>query len=311
MKTDTKLYSLKDAVREVKSGSHITLGGFAHSLAPLAFVREMIRQDISDLEVTAMGEAWAVDMLSGAKALKKVRMSNFMFEGWGRCRNFSRAVEEGEIEVEDYSHFGITNRMFAGSMGIPFIPVKTMSGSDIYHERSFEKNNKFVDYTCPFTEEKVLLVPKVEPDVAIIHASRADVNGNVQLYGISSTLEVAAKSAKKVIVTVEEIVEEEIIRKQPELTILPSFLVDAVIHLPYGAHPAGMYKYYDYDSDHINLYIESTRTNEKFKEYMEEYIKGTENEIEYLEKIGLKQLLSLKADPYYGYSLHNRGEVLQ
>jgi glutaconate CoA-transferase subunit A len=179
-----KIMQLSEAISLVKSGAHMSFGGFAHSLAPLAFVREMIRQNIKDLEITAMGEAWAVDMLAGVGALKKVRMSNFMFEGWGRCRNFSREVEEGRLEVEDYSHFGITNRFFAASIGLPFMPTKVMNGTDIYHQRSFDGEKKFMDYECPFSGEKLLLVPQVQPDFAIIHASRSDKNGNVQLFGL-------------------------------------------------------------------------------------------------------------------------------
>jgi len=256
-----------------------------------------------------MGEAWAVDMLAGAGALKRVRFSNFMFEGWGRCRNFSREVEEGRLEVEDYSHFGITNRFFAASIGIPFIPTKVMSGTDIYHQRSFEGEHKFADYECPFSGEKVLLVPQVQPDFAIIHASRADKNGNIQLFGISSTTELIAKAAKRVIVTVEEIVEEEILRMDPSKTIIPGFLVDAVVHIPYGAHPAGMFKYYDFDTHHINMYIDASRSADTFAEYLNEYVFGTANELEYLEKIGISRLLELRADPYFGYSLKSRGEM--
>jgi acyl CoA:acetate/3-ketoacid CoA transferase alpha subunit len=276
-------------------------------MVPISFAREMIRQGIKDIEITAMGEAWIVDILCGAGAISRVRMSNFMFEGWGRCRNFSRAVENGEIQVEDYSHYGITTRFFAGSIGLPFMPTKVMNGTDIYSIRTFEGERKFADYTCPFTGEKLLLVPSVTPDVAVIHASRADRSGNVQLFGISSTTEVIAKAAKKVIVTVEEIVEDDVIRKDPSKTIIPGFYVSAVVHAPYGAHPAGMYQYYDYDKEHIETYIQFSKTAESFKAYLDEYVYGTKDELEYLAKIGLRRLLDLKADPYFGYSLKSRG----
>jgi glutaconate CoA-transferase subunit A len=302
-----KVIPLHEAVSLVRNGAHMCFSGFAHSLAPMAFVREMIRQKVSELEITAMGEAWVVDMLSGAGALRAVRFSNFMFEGWGRCRNFSREVEEGRLSVEDYSHFGITNRFFASSIGLPFMPTKVIMGTDIYRIRSIEGEKKFHDFEDPFTGEKVLLVPSVRPDFAIIHASRADLNGNTQLIGISPNAELIAKASEKVIVTVEEIVEEDVIRRDPSHTILPSFLVDAVVRAPYGAHPAGMYRYYDYDPEHIDLYVEASRSPESFVAYLDEYVHGVQDETEYLQKIGLPRLLELRADPYFGYSLKVRG----
>jgi glutaconate CoA-transferase, subunit A len=302
-----KVIPLDEAASLVRNGSHMCFSGFAHSLAPMAFVREMIRQEVSELEITAMGEAWVVDVLSGAGALRTVRFSNFMFEGWGRCRNFSREVEEGRLRVEDYSHFGITNRFFASSVGLPFMPTKVIMGTDIYRIRSIEGEEKFYDFEDPFTGEKVLLVPSVRPDFAVIHASRADRNGNTQLIGISPNAELIAKASEKVIVTVEDIVEEDVIRRDPSHTILPSFLVDAVVHAPYGAHPAGMYRYYDYDPEHIDLYVEASRSPESFSTYLDEYVLGLQDETEYLRKIGLTRLLELRADPYFGYSLKVRG----
>src|SRR5699024_246002 len=132
---------------------------------------------------------------------------------------------------------------------------------------------KYRNYECPFTGEKVLLASAIEPDFAIIHAARADIKGNVQLFGISSSSETIAKAAKKVIVTVEEIVDEDVIRQSPEHTLLPGFLVDAVAHVPYGSHPAGMYQYYDYDQDHIDEYIQASRNGEELEDYLNKYIK--------------------------------------
>ena len=189
------------------------------------------------------------------------------------------------------------------------MPTKVMNGTDIYHKRSFDGDKKMIDFECPFTGEKLLLVPQTQPDIAVIHVSRADINGNAQLYGISSTIELIARAAKRVIVTAEEIVDEEVIRKDPSKTIIPGFLVDVVVHAPYGAHPAGMYRYYDYDIKHIDEYVNASRTKESMASYFNEYIYGTKNELDYLKKIGIERLLELRADPYFGYSLKNRGEI--
>ncbi len=301
-----KVRSLRAAVETITDGQHLTFSGFAHSLAPLAFVRELIRQQKRDLEITAMGEAWAVDLLAGAGALRRVRMSNFMFEGYGRCYNFARSVERGQLEVEDYSHFGMASRFAAGALGIPYIPTRVMRGTDIESVSSFERQ-KMQPAKCPFSGEQVNLVPAVHPDVAVIHASRADAEGNVQLFGMTSVIDEQAGAAQRIIVTVEELVDSRVIQRQPELTILPGFMVDSVVEVPYGAHPAGMYRYYDYDPKHVEYYWERSRTAEGFQEYLEAYVLGVADHWDYLGKIGLARLMELRADPALGYSLKDRG----
>ncbi len=303
----SKLLSLEEAALMIQSGSHVSIGGFANSLSPLALVRQLIRNRVKNLEVSAMGEAVAVDMLSGVGALKHVRITNFMLEGHGRVRNFSRWVEEGRIEVEDYSHFGVTTGLFAGSVGLPFMPIKTMMGTDIENVRSFDGEKKFKNFECPFTGEKLLLMPALTPDFGLIHVSRADKNGNCQLYGIKSNIVEIAKASKKVIVTAEEIVDETEIRSKHETTFLPGFFVDAVVHAPFGAHPAGMYQYYDFDKEHIAEYAKATASDESYQQYVKEYIDDTKNEMGYLKKIGLKRLMDLRADFSTGISLVGRG----
>src|SRR5512146_1010252 len=120
----SKVVSLAEAAARIPDGAHLTISGFAHSLAPLALVREMIRQGKGHLELSSMGDCWAADMLAGAGRLRCARLSNYMFEGFGRCPNFSRAVEAGEMEVDDYSHFAITSRWLAGALGLPSMPVR-------------------------------------------------------------------------------------------------------------------------------------------------------------------------------------------
>ena len=139
---ELKIMSAAEAVRSIADGSNLTLGGFAHSLTPIALVHELIRQGKKDLDLTSMGECWAADFLAGAGRLRRVRLSNYMFEGFGRCMNFSRGVQEGRIEVEDYSHFGITSRLQAAAMGVSYLPTKVMAGSDILNVTAFD-DDKF------------------------------------------------------------------------------------------------------------------------------------------------------------------------
>ncbi len=293
------------AVRLIEDGDNLTISGFGQYTIPMALVREIIRQKKKNLELTSIGEALAADMLVGAGCISKIRMSNYMFEGLGRCYNFCRGVEQGTIKVEDYSHFGITSRLFAGGMGIPFIPTKVMIGSDIVRLKVFEQE-KAIPYS--FKGEKVLLLPAIKPDMALIHAARADKHGNVQLWGPSAGIEHQVKASNKVIVSVEEIVETNVIKNSPELTLIPGFMIDALVKVPYGAHPCGIAGYYDYDEIHFLDYWQRSRHEKTFKEYLEKYVYTPESHWNYLDKVGLKRLFDLRVDPYFGYSLRRGGE---
>ena len=298
--TAGKITSAAEAVASIPDGANLTLGGFAHSLTPMALVHELIRQGKKDLDLTSMGECWAADFLAGAGCLKRVRLSNYMFEGFGRCMNFSRGVQEGRIEVEDYSHFGITSRLQAAAMGVSYLPTKVMAGTDILNVTAFD-DDKYKITQCPFTQEEYVAVRAIHPDVAIIHASRADASGNTQLFGTTSIIEEQARAAKRVIVSVEEVVPTSEIMRKPELTILPGFMVDAVVEIPYGAHPGGMFRYYNYDEQHIGSYWTASRAAETFEKYLDEFVYGVKDRWEYLGKIGTRRLMELRADPKLGY----------
>jgi glutaconate CoA-transferase, subunit A len=296
----SKVLGLADAAARVPDGAHLTISGFAHSLAPLAFVRELIRQGKGNFELTSMGDCWAVDMLAGAGRVRRARLSNYMFEGFGRCPNFSRAVETGAMQVDDYSHFAVTSRWMAAALGLPSMPVRTMLGTDLVRKKPLDRAD-IVEAPCPLTGEPLLFVRASRPDFAILHASRADTEGNVQLFGTSSTIEEQARAARRVLVTVEEIVPEGTIREQPELTLLPGFLVEAVIPVPFGAHPTGMFRYYDFDREHVTGYMTAARSPEAFRQYLDAYVFGVPEHGAYLQKIGIRRLMALRADPWRGY----------
>jgi acyl CoA:acetate/3-ketoacid CoA transferase alpha subunit len=295
----SKIVSLAEAVAGVSDGANMTFGGFAAYFTPLAFVREMIRQGKTRIEMTSVAECWVADYLAGAGVLTRARFSNFMFEGLGRCYNFCRGVERGDILVEDYSHFAITSRLVAAGLGVPFLPIKPMAGTDLMAKRGFEAE-KARPFACPFTGESVLLVPAIRPDVAVIHAARADQEGNTQLFGYTSVVDEQARAAKRVIVTVEEIVDETVIREQPEMTILPGFLVDAVVEVPFGAHPTGMYRYYDPDFAFLRDYYAASRDGETFRRHLDEYVFGVPDHWAYLRNLGIRRLMDLRSDPGLG-----------
>ena len=301
-----KVRSLPEVVASIPDGANLTFGGFAAYFTPLALVRELIRQGKRALEMTSVAECWVADYLAGADRIRRVRFSNFMFEGLGRCQNFARAVEQGRIEVEDYSHFAITSRLVAAGFGLPFMPVKSMAGTDLMGRRGFE-TDKAQPLTCPFTGEHVLLVPAVRPDVAVLHVARADREGNSQLFGYTAVVEEQARAAQRVIVTTEEVVEDTVIRAQPELTVLPGFLVDAVVEVPFGAHPTGMYRYYDPDFEFMRDYYAASRDPAAFRAHLEEWVLAPADHWAYLRKVGLRRLLALRSDPGLGIArMHAR-----
>lgn len=202
-------------------------------------------------------------------------------------------------------------RFTAGAMGLSFLPTRTMFGSDMLTQEGIDKNarhkdpklssEKFHIIECPFTHEKILLLPAINVDYCILHAHKVGKDGTVRMYGQNYADIQQALCAKKVIVTCEEIVEEKELRENPEQNQIPFFRVNHIIHVPYGAHPYSCFKYYDYDPEQINLYHEKAKNDQTFKEYLDEFVYGVKDFYEYLEKIGQERLKKLRADPELGY----------
>jgi len=298
----SKLVSLTEAAQSVANGASLTAGGFAHSHQPLAFTRELIRQGRSRLTLMSVAECWVAEFLSAAGMLEKVYFSNFMFEGYGRCQRFSKAVEAGTIAVEDHSHFGMVSRLMAAGLGLPFMPMKAMAGTDILAVSGFEPiEHKALRLESPFGNGVVTAVSPLKPDVAIIHAARADQLGNVQLFGTTSVIEEQARAAGLVIVTVEEIVDTDVIRRQPEMTLLPAFMVDMLVHVPYGAYPTGVYGYYDHDAAHLADYYAASRSDADTAAWIDRWVHGLPDHFDYLDAVSISRLLSLRVDPALGY----------
>ncbi len=299
-----KLVTLEDAVRVIEDGMSLTAGGFAHSHQPMALTRALIRRGVRGLTIMGVAECWVAEYLAAAGALEQAYFSNFMFEGFGRCRRFSEGIEAGRIATEDHSHFGMVCRLQAAGLGLPFMPMRAMAGTDILDVPGFEAPAmKSRRMESPFGNGTVTAVSPLRPDVAIIHAARADGEGNVQLFGATSVLEEQARAAAHVIVSVEEIVDEEVIRRQPELTILPSLLVDALVQLPFGAHPTGVYGYYEHDAAHLGEYYAASRSQAATDDYLRRWVFDTADHWSYLDQISMSALLRLRTDPALGYVL--------
>lgn len=322
--SESKIYSLPTAVETfVKSGDHISLGGFTINRNPMAAVHEIIRQEKKDLHLCAHSNGQALDELVGAGCVQRVEVA---YCGNGRfaptCICFRRKWGNGEILVEDYTNYQMALRFLAGSMGIPFLPTRSSLGSDVLYEQGFDETVRALDPAIPcrklavmddpFAEpetkpDRLVLVPAVNPDLTVIHAQKADVHGYTSMEGLTFSDAEQVKAARKVIVTCEEIVDSQIFKDRPETVNIPGFCVDAVVEVPFGAYPTACYRYYDYDPAFLEWYKDMAADHVNFSGYMAEYIRQTSDHDGFMEKaLGGETAAALLADPEKGYSVNLR-----
>ena len=266
----------------------------------MAFAHELVRQKKRNLTVYTCGSEIDIDILSGAYVVSRFELAFFAIEGIGLAPNIQRRIREGAIQIEDYTNLAMALRFLGGALGVPFMPLKSMLGTDLIAKTKFRPKKAEV-ITCPFTGEKVVLVPSVRPDFSIVHVSRVDREGNAQIDGIKGEDVEGARAGKKVIVVAEEIVDTEFIRSQPDQTAIPNIYVNYVVECPWGAYPMMVYNYYDYDMEHVRMYYQQCKTEEGWQKYCEEYITGVEDHMEFLKKIGMERLLKLRAKKPFPY----------
>jgi len=290
---EDKLMDESEAVKKfVKDGDYLAYDFSSLTRGPQSLIREIIRQKKKKLWICAKFTLLESILLTGAGCVDKIDVG---FLGFGPY--IAKKVQNGEVRVYDWSNGSITYRLIAGAMGVPFIPARDLLGTD-----TFKKSGAIV-VRDPFTDKPVALLPALNPDVAIIHVQEADVYGNARVYGPTvATLETAMAS-KKVIISAERIVETIEFRKEPNMTILPYYLVDAVVHAPFGAYPGGTQGYYEMDAEHY-LMLTSISSEEDMQNYLEEYIYSVDSHEEFLEKrIGMKRLKEIvrKAEILEGF----------
>jgi len=298
-----KTQSMKDAVAAfVKDGDTVVIEGFTHLIC-FAAGHEIIRQKKKNLVLARLTPDLIYDQMISAGVAKKLIFSWAGNPGVGSLHAFRRAVEATppSLEIEEYSHFGMVSRLSAGAANLPFWPLRNYEGTDIPKVNPLIKT---VD--CPYTGEKLAAVPALRPDVTIIHAQRADAGGNTQVWGLMGVQKEAAFASKRVIVVVEELVDESVIRQDPNRTLIPGLQVDAVVVEPWGAHPSYAQGYYDRDNDFYTAWDKIARDEASFKKYLEDYVYGVKDRAEYMKKNpGLAK--RLKAKPQictgvnYGY----------
>jgi glutaconate CoA-transferase subunit A len=298
----SKVSTLSEAVASVPDGSHIALSGFATARCVMAFGHEVIRQEIRKLTVSQCVGAMDADILVGAGAAERI-----VYGGGSRGRSgqhscLNRAIEQGTLETEEFSSLSMTFRYLAGSLGLPFIPIRSLNGSDILKQLQEKSPSPVSTLKDPFTGEDWLVIQPLIPDIAVVQVQVADEEGNAWILGPRWDNEEQVKASQRAIVITEELVSTETIRRYPERTLIPGFKVSHVVHQPFAAHPTSVYGVYDFDKEHIQQYAEASRTPQGFQEYLETYVYGVKDHWGYLEKLGgMEYLDKLLADPILGY----------
>ena len=297
---NNKVMSTKEAVEKfVFDGAIIGMGGQNVSRCAVGLAHEIIKQGKKDLTLTGCNLSIHMDLMVGAGLVKKCEFGLGGLGRFGATFQFKRAIEEGRMEAEDFDHLTMVSRFLAGEMGIPFIPVRGLMGSDILNYQAASTKKKFEMINNPWNQgEKITLVSAMQPDVTIVHVQKADEIGNVIIQGIASHEPELIRASKATIVSCEEIVPTKFFRSNSDYTTVPYHYVDAVIEQPFGAYPTSTYGYYRFDVDHINYYQQCARAgSEEYKKYMDEYIYGCETFDDFLEKCaGVKKRNQLKRE---------------
>jgi glutaconate CoA-transferase subunit A len=281
----TKVTSLEEAIgSHVSDGDVVALQNMATQAAPMAAVRELIRQEKSGLGLVVLVGGMAVDWLAAAGVIDRLIGAAVSMEQYGLCQQYRKAVEAGRVRVEELSETSLNARLGAGARNLPFLPTRGLIGTDLIAQNP----DNLVLIDDPFGGPQVVACRALVPDVALVHAHRADQDGNVQYEPTTlwPDIGIFPKAAKKVIVTAEEIVDSEVIRRNPDRTILPGFVVDAVVEVPYGAHPTSFFPGYGYDGDfHLN-WAKVARDDEATAEFIDRLIVTPGSQAEYLEAAG-------------------------
>lgn len=292
MRTVSKLVDLHDAIAaHVPNGSMVLLGAQLEQMIPFAAGHEIIRQGRQDLQLVGPISDILFDQLIGAGCVSRVFAAwvGNVSAGVGYC--FRRAVEEGiprRLQTVDYSNFTLALALHAGALGVPFMPTYSTLGSDV-----LARNGNLREFPSPVSEEKLVAVRALRPDVAIVHVQRADAMGNAHLWGNLGVAVDGARASRKVIVVAEEIVEPEVIASDPNRTLIPGFLVAAVVHEPWGAHPSPVQGCHGRDHAFFSQYHEQSRTVEDFERWLERWVLGVAGRREYMNLLGACRAESL------------------
>lgn len=313
-----KTTTLREAVSAyIPDGCHLSIGGFTLNRNPMAAVHEIIRQKIRNLHVYAHSNGQGVDELIGAGCVSHLEIA---YGGTGKymstCIRFKKAIQDQTVIVEDYSNYQMTLRFLAGSMGVPFLPTRSSLGTDIIKKwgfpAEFRQGNpripdvKLVEIDNPFGSwcdtRKLVLVPAINPDVTIIHVQKADVRGNCRIEGLTFADVEQAKAARTLIITCEELINDDALKAAPDQNQIPFIHASAVIHIPYGAYPTACYRYYDYDPVYHIAYAAAAKDDDAYQSQVTNTVFDHADHAGFIESVGRKRLEAIKADPVLGYA---------
>jgi len=278
-----KRMSAQEAVSSfIKDGDFIASGGFGHVRVSMVLIYEIIRQKKRSLAMAGKTAVHDIDILIGSGCVNRVEVAYcFGHELRGLSPAGRRAVETGRCKVvAETSNAGYQWRFLAGMMGLPFIPSRNLLGTDTLKHSSA----KVIE--DPWSGKPICLIPAAYPDVAMIHVHRCDIYGNAQIDGIIIEDFELARAARKLVITTEEIIDNERVRTEPWRTTIPFYVVDAVVEMPYGSHPCQMPYNYFFDEEHIGEWLKMSRSDEGVKEYFDKYVFGVKDFEEYLELVG-------------------------
>lgn len=278
---------MRDAIAaHVHDGDSVAIEGFTHCIS-FAAGHEIIRQHRRDLTLVRMTPDLIYDQMIAAGVARRLVFSWMGNPGAGSLHAIRRAVEAPEptLELEEYSHFGMVARYTAGAMRLPFMPIRSFYETDLP-----AANPRIVPIRSPYGDEEVYAVPPLNPDVTIVHAQRADAAGNTQLWGLLGCQKEAAFAAERVIVVVEELVDEAVIRADPNRTAIPGLIVDAVVVEPYGAHPSYVQGRYDRDNDAYVAWDAIARDPARLAAWLEEWVHGVPDRAAYVAKLGAEAI---------------------
>ena len=289
----SKVLSLPEAIRRyVPDGASVCLGTALECQIPFAAAHELIRQGRRDLTLIGPISDVCFDQLIAAGCVRRVVAAWVGNVQHGTGYGFRRAVEAGvpgPLEVEDHSNLTIALGLEAAGLGIPYLPTRSLLGSDI-----LARSSRLRAAPCPFTGQPLVLVPALVPDVAILHVQRADPDGTAHAWGPTGVTAAAGKASRAVVVVCEELVEPALLRDDPNRTLVPGFRVDAVVHLPWGAHPSPVQGHYNRDHAIYADYHRRTASAEGARAWLDEWIHDVPDHAGYLAKVGPARLAGLR-----------------
>ena len=299
-----KVMSLKDAIEKfVHDGDYLAIGGFGAIRTPIAACHEIVRQGRKNMGFAGHTSTHDFEVLSAGEVFNRVDIAYIIgLEARGLSPCARRYMESGKVEITEWTNYSLAARLKAAAMGVPFVPTRNVLGTDTFHYSA----GKVVE--CPFTGKKLMLQPALYPDVSVIHVHEADIYGNSRIKGISISDLDLARATKRLIITTERLISNEEIRRDPSLTSIPFYLVDAVCEVRYGAYPGNMpYEYFS-DEEHLQEWLKAEQDPEVFKEFLKRNIYDCKDHAEYIELHGgIEKMNELRAKEFLIHKEANNG----